>query len=656
VSFRAIEHQVKKNLDPSLLTPFNSIDEYQRFASALAYSTNTPPNTRIHDNGMKITFKDHTLDVELWRKGLTGLVDRITRNLNEICYHRDFGSKVPERVPDDWSNTDRSYGWTENAEFVPDKLGLLQHMLKDEELQLAKVDREGKLELKSAAMWKFLDRSATINRDLAALCFFVNGQNTRISEFVEHKIRNSIRPRTCFYDDHTQCIWLVTRRLKTKQETFVPLKCPPVVTELMRKYLTIVRPVEEHLAFHVRGTEARSLYQEFLFVQNCALMQKQTMYNLIPDFLESSIQERIGIHDYRQITVEMRRCFLGSEYEMEREELDTLAAQGGHSEITAQTRYASEVGHLPGLPSELLLRFGRSSEGWWHLAGLKRDSPPLLPLRTRQEQRNVSKQPSETTGSKVGEQASIKSQDLVAIMQNMFLTMETSLLGKMKEMLSKSLPDPARLESKIKEMVTTAIDEFRHQKDITHPFGTTPPFSASEPSSVAGNETFDQIEELDPYEEDIYEDRPITAEMIPPPLVTIETQAAIAEYHPTTETKDYLHHLLRRHFPGKADVTFKSSMQMQAVDLALSREENFVLVMPTGSGKSLVFTLPPFNEESFRTYVVTPNKALLNDHIERCRKIGLDIFHWTAKDKGVPEETQIVFMALESATSQTFRE
>ena len=94
---------------------------------------------------------------------------------------------------------------------------------------------------------------------------------------------------------------------------------------------------------------------------------------------------------------------------------------------------------------------------------------------------------------------------------------------------------------------------------------------------------------------------------------------------------------------------------MEAVELALSRKENFVLVMPTGSGKSLVFTLPPFNEPTFRTYVIVPNRALLIDHATRCKRLGLPTFQWLSKHKGVPDDTQIVFLALETAVTQTFR-
>jgi superfamily II DNA or RNA helicase len=189
---------------------------------------------------------------------------------------------------------------------------------------------------------------------------------------------------------------------------------------------------------------------------------------------------------------------------------------------------------------------------------------------------------------------------------------------------------------------------------------TPPPASASALSSNVAFEE-DIYGDLQPvevpvssnivYEEDIYGDlQPVEV-----PIPATRNTATRVDYVPTEETREYLHHLLRQHFPSIPEPTFKSTEQMLAVELALSRQENFVLVLPTGAGKSLAFTLPPFNEPMFRTYVVVPNKALLNDHVERCKKLGLQTFQWLSHHKGVPDEAQIVFLALESATTQTFR-
>jgi superfamily II DNA helicase RecQ len=138
------------------------------------------------------------------------------------------------------------------------------------------------------------------------------------------------------------------------------------------------------------------------------------------------------------------------------------------------------------------------------------------------------------------------------------------------------------------------------------------------------------------------------------PIPATRNTTTHPDYVPTEETREYIHHLLRQHFSSIPEPTFKSPEQMQAVELALSCQENFVLVLPNGAGKSLAFTLPPFNKPMFRIYVVVPNKALLNDHVEHCKKLGLHMFQFLSHHKGVPDKAQIVFLALESATTQTF--
>ena len=67
----------------------------------------------------------------------------------------------------------------------------------------------------------------------------------------------------------------------------------------------------------------------------------------------------------------MGRTFLGSEFEIKEEEIDALAAQAGHSITISHLRYASEVGKLPSMSSNILLCFGKVPEAWWEHSGFK---------------------------------------------------------------------------------------------------------------------------------------------------------------------------------------------------------------------------------------------------------------------------------------------
>jgi hypothetical protein len=58
-----------------------------------------------------------------------------------------------------------------------------------------------------------------------------------------------------------------------------------------------------------------------------------------------------------------------------------MLAQRGYLLHVKQAQYVHEVHHLPAMSSDLLLQYGRISEAWWEVLGLKPSRPPLLPLR-----------------------------------------------------------------------------------------------------------------------------------------------------------------------------------------------------------------------------------------------------------------------------------
>jgi hypothetical protein len=109
----------------------------------------------------------------------------------------------------------------------------------------------------------------------------------------------------------------------------------------------------------------------------------RSMYKEVKEFLKDYCKVDAGIKVYRQICVEIGRTFIGSEFDIVEGGLEALSAQRGYSLWTEQVQYAPEVHHLPAMSSDLLLRFGRISEVWWEVLGLKPDTPPLLSLQHR---------------------------------------------------------------------------------------------------------------------------------------------------------------------------------------------------------------------------------------------------------------------------------
>lgn len=620
---RAVEHEAALNMDPGALSPYNIIDEYQRLASAIALNTHAPPNTRVSEDGMKISFHASTIDISDWRSGITTLIAQTTIMIEELCYGGNFGLKVPEKVVDDWTDIARGYSWVKNAKFVPDSLALLGALLKDSVLNLATTQPDGSLEFNTAAVWKVIERCNIINDNLALLCFFLNGQTPRVAEFIDHKYSNSTRPRTMFYDDHSASIWMVIRRLKTENltgsENFVPMKCPPVLSDLLIRFYTIIRPVEAALVYELKGHNAATIYDEFMWARDCKRTDPEHLYKIIPEFLEKLCHSKINVHDWRQISVEIGRVFLGSEHEIRQEEGDTLSGQRGHSENMGRFKYALEASHLPTLSSDLLLRYGRASEKHWSVAGVVVGEPPMIPLATRQK---LSLQASTASGTGTAPVSDFNSAALMISIQAMVADLVRKNTETVRQVVQETMAE-ALATAQMKMARPTGNPEIR-------PPVVIPPIPSPDPD----RSEFD----------DIYDDNDVT-------MNAPENSGAPAHTHPISVN---LLQLLQLQFPKIANPRFKSPHQQKVVEMSLARSENFIAVLPTGGGKSLAFTLPPLVEDDLTTYVVVPNKALLEDHLIRCKKLGIQASRWTSGSRTENDLGHIKFLAVESAVCSAF--
>jgi len=193
---------------------------------------------------------------------------------------------------------------------------------------------------------------------------------------------------------HDSTIWFLNRRLKSeslqRKESSVASKTSKQVTKSLERYFLMVRPLEKELIYHMQEKDDNRekvyrLYSEYMWVQMGEKMLPKRLYKSISSFMRAECNANVGVRSYRQICVEIGRVFLGSEAEIEAEEHDLLALQMGHSLQMARVNYALETGHLPGMSSDLLLRFGRVSEAWWKAIGFERGVPPLQPLLLRKQ-------------------------------------------------------------------------------------------------------------------------------------------------------------------------------------------------------------------------------------------------------------------------------
>ena len=79
----------------------------------------------------------------------------------------------------------------------------------------------------------------------------------------------------------------------------------------------------------------------------------------------------------------------------------------------------------------------------------------------------------------------------------------------------------------------------------------------------------------------------------------------------------------------KDEVSFRSEAQKEALTAIVKGGRSpLVVVIPTGGGKSLLFTAPACLADAGITIVVVPFRALINDLVDKAKEAGIDSIEW----------------------------
>lgn len=658
MSVSALEAICDENIRAGAASPFNAVIDLQRYASTLALSSMQPPAVTISDDRQHITYKDKTLDIEKWIQGLDQLYNDAKAELDGLLMGLEPTLTIPDFVADDMSNASRGYSWLNNPGMVKDRV-LLEHLIATSSEHVCFMPpNTSEVQFNIPFIKKFMARAASFNGQLALLCQMVAGQPTRITEFVEAKIRNSVRPRELFRAGN--CLWLVTRRVKSEniknKESFIPRKLPPRIQFLADVYLLVVRPLEVDFSLALWDLETATLYYEFFFVAMGERLDPRKFQRLLKAASSKYFGCEVGPREYRQLIVAAARVYLGSEYTIleedeEEAEFDALAEQAGHTAMLRRKHYAVEIGMLPALSSDLLDRFGRVSEWWWRLVRFHPDAAPLLPLNQRQTLRNVGQQSSstglETTGEVPG--------DITLRLEQQFNKLSAELVAGFNSFR-------VHLDNSIQKSVATGVAEAMSR--LTHQPLLMPQNSAGGAPLVPNVPMSGLAPIQDPPHDvqmvDDLDDEGLYAALVEPitltPSVAPNPSSPSGLFPtPSSSKQSTTLDLLRQFYPDKTVRTFRSPQQEELVRLSLERSCNLICILPTGGGKSLSFLLPALIEEDLLTVVIISNRSLLVDMIRRTDKLGIPVHHWTAQRHETPDEARIVYLALESATSITFR-
>ncbi|KAJ6449478.1 P-loop containing nucleoside triphosphate hydrolase protein [Mycena sanguinolenta] len=362
------------------------------------------------------------------------------------------------------------------------------------------------------------------------------------------------------------------------------------------------------------------LYSEFLWVAEDKLLDGDKLSTLVKTMIGHSIQP------LRQLRVEIERVYLGSEvqaYEDAEDEEDILNKFRSHTLLTARSKYGVEHGTLPCLSSDLLSRYRDGSILRQRLYGLIPGAAEVLPLKVR----------SQTGTHGVGNQSG--STNLGA-----------DVVDQLKETVSELAKTVRELQLQLnKAQGVPRLPSVPLDPDADMPMDLDFPRLPS-PAPLIAHVAMDPDANM-PMGLDVPH-LPSPAPL--PAREALERSNTVSDSVPVDALG------LLREMLGNPNAQWKSAEQAEAVRVALARQDDFIAILNLGEGKSLVYQLPAFHDDGLWTLVVCPNKSLLNDQLNSCRKLGLNAVQWYAKahENALPPHTNVVFVALETAASPTF--
>jgi len=113
-----------------------------------------------------------------------------------------------------------------------------------------------------------------------------------------------------------------------------------------------------------------------------------------------------------------------------------------------------------------------------------------------------------------------------------------------------------------------------------------------------------------------------------------------------SEIHDGLKKVLKQEEP-----TFRSEEQKEAVFAVLEQQTPLIVVLPTGGGKTLTFTIPAVLRDPGVSIVVTPFNVLEKDYVRRLRLARIEHIVW---HHGEVAYAPVVVVSADRAASTNF--
>lgn len=367
-------------------TVFNMLTEMQAFVSSVAFKQVLPPKLFWSEDCREVSADGETLKLDSFRSGIQQMIRAIWDRYDSISGGRRFADNLPKTFKDDLCNDTRGYSFLSNGPFTKAPHGLLHHLVTGQ--KLASINSEGHLSWEIPAVRRFFRVCDEINELLAILTFILPSSSTRVTEFIDNKLRNASRRRGLYMLMEEMFLLSGYHKMTnaTGLDACIPAFYPEQLQELtleifaggLRDCETVLAPI-----LFGRDSNAAELYHTYLWVQNG---QRVTPDGFSPRFktmMGKYCACAVKPRSYRQMAIGIAREHILPPYLTTSVEEDNVIDEAAHhGGQVAHTSYAVVEGDLPHLTVDSVWQHRTVSKEWHSIIGVGMHPPPI-PIRRR---------------------------------------------------------------------------------------------------------------------------------------------------------------------------------------------------------------------------------------------------------------------------------
>ncbi|KAG9119005.1 hypothetical protein FRC07_006192, partial [Ceratobasidium sp. 392] len=549
------------------ITPFATISFLVSQASLYAKTSIHLPNVVWSDNN-RLSVEGHLLDFNLYRRGLADTIVDLERL---ISTHLLFGLDASEfgftytcdsTIVDNLSDDSMGYSIfnEEKNHFRQLETALANRLFAHREgagdLIDFKLSTRERIVYRPHGMAAYIEAYHQAVKRLAFCMHNVGGQPARGTEFITLQFANAqFRQRNIYMVGPGKMIYVIYYNKTTSQTGYDYITTHAIPWRLARLVLILrglVAPFATHL-YSKTKKKKRNHQLFYVFAEYGYQITSEQFSDQLCEWFQNTLNAPIRLRLHRQFIIAVQRRYMAAAFEAIRKVLvrNTADSMGGHSTETSEEHYAITAEETKLLKSDTVLKYISVSIWWWRI--LFGDIDGML---TPIERGDGSGPPDEFAEIPHAHSISGQKEALHTLMVSFF---KQGAWGR--------------------EIAMYIWEKLRELQLV----------DASPRVGLAAEDaaTSDNGDDAGPRYKSI----------------------------PAERTLLQAHHLrLLQLFCKNDDATWTSFEQGQALAHVINRGTSLLIVLPTGAGKSFLFSAMQYYEKAI-TVVVFPLRALLQDQI-----------------------------------------